>query len=173
MLKILFIGDVVGKIGRKTLRQILPELKKELKVDLTIANAENISHGAGATEKAIKEAMEAGVDWFTCGDHSFDKKKQFSVYDNLPVLRPANYSAGVPGKGYSLISLGVSRRREKTRENSPTEKNEKEPRSRERKILLVNLIGRVFMKMDYDCPFRALDEILSANLEEKNISAII
>ncbi len=187
MIKILFIGDIVGKIGRRTVQQVLPKLKKELKPDLVVANAENISHGSGVTESALKEVMEAGVDWFTCGDHSFKKEKQLGIYDSMPILRPANYSAGVPGKGYSVISISASRTgggeikapliitaasgREGVggiKGDSGILKNNKHD------ILLINLIGRVFMKMDYDCPFRKLDEILAdKDLAGKNFSAII
>ncbi len=180
MLKILFIGDIVGKIGRRAVQQVLPKLKKELKPDLVIANAENISHGSGVTESALREVMEAGVGWFTCGDHSFKKEKQLGIYDSLPILRPANYSAGVPGQGYSVISISASRTGGGEikaplikgvggiKGDSGILKNNKH------NILLINLIGRVFMKMDYDCPFRKLDEILAdKDLAGKNFSAII
>lgn len=146
MLKILFIGDISGNIGRKTVNAILPGLKKKLKPDLVIANAENIAHGTGVTEKTLKEVMEAGVDWFTCGDHSFKREKEFAVYDNLPILRPANYSEDTPGKGHAIITVNKYN------------------------ILLINLIGRVFMDMDYDCPFRKLDEILTGkNMDKKKL----
>lgn len=150
MLKILFIGDISGKIGRETVNKILPKLKRDLKPDLVIANAENIAHGTGVTEKTLKEVMEAGIDWFTCGDHSFDREKEFDVYDNLPILRPANFPPNSPGSGYKVIKIN------------------------KHKILLINLVGRVFMHMDYDCPFRKLDEILSdKSLDKKKLSAII
>jgi len=146
-MNILFIGDIVGKIGREAVKKILPELKKELTVDLVIANAENLAHGKGLTETTIKEMMAAGIDWFTNGDHAFDNKLELYQTD-LPILRPANYSSGVPGKGYAIIeSAGYN-------------------------ILLINLIGRVFMPLNYDCPFRTAEEILT-NLAKKNLSAII
>lgn len=150
MLKILFIGDINGKIGRKTVAKILPKLKKKLRPDLVIANAENIAHGSGVTPETLKEIFSAGVDWATNGDHAFDREKQIKVcYENgLPILRPANYSFSAPGKGYAAIKLG------------------------KHKILLINLIGRVFMHMDYDCPFKKLDEILK-NLADEKFSAII
>ncbi|MBU4252958.1 MAG: YmdB family metallophosphoesterase [Candidatus Omnitrophica bacterium] len=149
-MKVLFIGDICGKIGRKAVAKILPELKKELKPDLVVANVENLAHGKGVTKTTLDEVFEAGVDWATGGDHSFSNHKQAEeIYNgDLPILRPANYSAGVPGKGCSLIKLG------------------------DKKILLINLIGRVFMRMDYDCPFRKLDEIL-ADYAAENLSAII
>jgi metallophosphoesterase (TIGR00282 family) len=150
MLKILFIGDVVGKIGRKTIKKILPKLKRELKPDIIIANAENAAHGAGVNIDSLKELMEAGVDYFTLGDHAFDKEKQFKeIKDaNFPIIRPANFPSGAPGAGYGIIAAGKYN------------------------VLIINLIGRVFMAMDYDCPFRKLDEIL-ASLANRNYSAII
>jgi len=149
-MKILFIGDICGKIGRKAVVKILPKLKKELKPDLVIANAENLAHGKGVTETTLKEMIKAGIDWFTNGDHAFKVQKQIeNVYkSNLPILRPANYSTNAPGQGYAIIS-----------------KNKKQ-------ILLINLIGRVFMQMDYDCPFKKLDEIIAKFAKEK-LSAII
>ena len=150
MLKILFIGDICGKIGRKAIAKILPKLKKELKPDLVIANAENLAHGQGVTETTLKEIMKAGVDWFTNGDHAFKVQKQIdNVYSgSLPILRPANFSANIPGQGHTVITKDKY------------------------KILLINLIGRVFMRMDYDCPFRKLDEILT-KFAKQNLSAII
>jgi len=147
MLKILFIGDIVGKIGRKAVAKILPALKQSLKPDLVIANAENLAHGKGLTESTLKEMMVAGIDWFTNGDHAFDNNPEL-YQTNLPILRPANYAADVPGKGYNLIDIAGH------------------------KVLLINLIGRVFMPLNYDCPFRKFTEILT-NLAKKNLSAII
>jgi len=150
MLKILFIGDVNGKIGRKTVTKILPKLKKSSKIDFVIANAENCAHGSGVNESGLKEMMEAGVDYFTAGDHSFDKLSQTDCFKKMPIIRPANYPAGVPGKGFNIFKIG------------------------KHEILLINLIGRVFMKKDYDCPFRKMDEILAKqSLAGKKISAII
>jgi hypothetical protein len=151
MLKILFIGDINGKIGREAVKKILPKLKKEHKIDLVIANAENIAHGKGLTEPTLKEMLDAGVDWFTSGDHAFDNIKHLDLFDKeFPLLRPANFPPTAPGKGYSLIGL---------------EKH---------KILLINVIGRVFMAFDYDCPFRKIEEILAIEgLSLKNVSAIL
>jgi len=158
MLKILFIGDIVGKIGRNAVQKILPNLKKELSPDLVIANAENIAHGDGVTEKTLKEAINAGIDWFTCGDHAFKKGKEFNIYKSMPILRPANYSKDAPGNGYAVIPINTHLKKGGEGEV----------------ILLINLIGRIFMDMDYDCPFMELDEILAQfNLAEKKFSAII
>jgi hypothetical protein len=150
MLKILFIGDINGKIGRQAVAKILPKLKKELRVDLVIANAENIAHGSGVTEETIKELQAAGVDFMTTGDHAFKTQRDSDVFENLPVIRPANFPPCLPGRGYLLIEY------------------------KKKKIALINLIGRVFMHMDYDCPFRKLDEILAElDLHKNKLSAII
>jgi metallophosphoesterase (TIGR00282 family) len=149
-MNILFIGDIVGKIGRQTIKKIVPKLRKELKIDLVIANAENSAHGSGVTETVLDELMQAKIDFFTSGDHIFKNKKGLSTLENYPIIRPANYPPGVPGKGYKIIEVN------------------------NKKILIINLIGRVFMHQNYDCPFRKLDEILAnINLHEKNIFAII
>jgi len=138
----------MGRIGRVTVEKILKKLKKEEKIDFVIANIENAAHGSGATEDIIKELKKAGVDWFTNGDHAFTRIKQIEIYDKYPIIRPANWSPKAPGKGYSLINF----------------KGEQ--------ILLINLIGRTFMKLDHDCPFHKIDEIL-ANFTNQKLSAII
>lgn len=155
MLNILFIGEANGKIGRQAVKKILPELKKQLKPDLVIINADNLAHGNGISEDTIKEMLEAGVDAFTGGDHSFGNAGSLNLYDsNLPaqadwpLLRPANYSKEAPGRGHLVI-----------------EKNG-------HKILLISLIGQVFMPMNYNNPFIEADKILS-NLANNNLSAII
>ena len=150
MLNILFIGEVNGKIGRRAVQKILPGLKKELKTDFVILNADNLAHGNGVSEATIKEMLAAGVDAFTGGDHCFGNTGSLNVYDgDLPLLRPANYSEKAPGKGFTIIEL----------------KNGQ-------KILLISLIGQIFMSMDHDNPFIKVDEILS-NLANNNLSAII
>jgi len=157
MLNILFIGEANGKIGRRAIQEILPKLKKELKPDLVILNADNLAHGNGVSEATIKEMQKIGVDAFTGGDHCFGNTGSLNVYDSdppngrasLPLLRPANYSENAPGKGFTIIELKNGH-----------------------KILLISLIGQVFMSMDYDSPFNKIDEILS-NLANNNLSAII
>jgi metallophosphoesterase (TIGR00282 family) len=149
-LKILFFGDISGRIGRTAVAKILPSLKKKFNPDLVIANAENIAHGVGVTEKTLQELTDAGVDFFTSGDHIFDKKEAIGILEdkNFPLIRPANYPAGVPGVGVKLFEVGT------------------------KKVLMINLIGRVFLKKNYDCPFKKADEILDDFKNEK-LSAII
>jgi len=150
MLKILFIGDISGKIGRRAIAKLLPKIKKEEKIDFIIANPENVAHGQGITKSTLDELMDTDIDFFTGGDHSFAAKKQLDDIfgGKYPIIRPANYPAGVPGKGYDIVKY------------------------KDHEILIINLIGRVYMRFDYDCPFRKLDEIL-ANFSNRKFSAII
>ena len=149
-MNILLIGDIVGQIGRKTVANILPGLKKEKAIDLVIANAENAAHGSGVTEDIINELAQAGVDYFTTGDHAFRNKKQLDIFDNLPLLRPANFAPDVPGQGYAVI------------------------RQKDKNILLINLIGQIFMPQQYENPFYKLNEILAnKDLHVDKLSAII
>ena len=150
MLNILFIGDINGRIGRKTVIKLLPKIKKQYNIDLTIANGENAAHGAGITNKIAEELNQSGIDWITSGDHAFDQTKQLTVYDKKGILRPVNYPPQSPGIGYSLISVG------------------------RHQVLLINLIGRVFMEKLVDCPFQKIKKILNEfSLLSKKISAII
>lgn len=144
-IKILMFGDVMGGIGRKAIDQVLPKLKKEFKPDLIIANAENIAHGKGVTKNTLDELIKSGVNFFTSGDHIFSKKEVIPLLEqeDTMIIRPANYPPDVPGLGYKIIEIGT------------------------RKILIINLIGRVFMKNDYDCPFRKIDQILEEVKKEK------
>lgn len=137
-LKVLFIGDIVGKSGRRGVKEILPGLRKKRGIDLVIANCENLAHGKGISQETIREMMGAGVDVFTSGNHVWDKKEGIPLLDNpsFQILRPANYPPGVTGRG--MLSLTVK----------------KQP------VAIMNLIGRVFMKHDFDDPFRAFDALL-------------
>lgn len=149
-LKVLMFGDVCGKIGRKAVAKILPELKKKYNPDLVIANVENLAHGKGTTVKTLEEMTAAGVDFFTSGDHAFDKNEVNVILEerDSSLIRPANFPEGVPGKGEKVFEIGT------------------------KKVLVVNLLGRVFMKSQYDCPFKKTDEILE-KYKDENLSAII
>ena len=122
ILKILFIGDVVGRIGRKAVTDYLAENKS--KYDFVILNAENASHGFGLTQKNYNQLSNAGVDCFTSGNHIWDKKEIFNYIDNAEKLvRPLNYPNGARGEGYRFFNIGDNN-----------------------KICVMNFLGRVFMQ---------------------------
>ena len=149
-MNILFIGDIVGKIGRKTIGKILPKLKKVKKIDFVIANAENAAHGSGMTVKTTEELLSYGIDFITSGDHAYRRLKQVEIFDKYPVIAPANFSRAPISAGYKLITI------------------------KKKNILIINLIGRALMKTAFECPFYKLDEILvNFPLPSKNLSAII
>ncbi len=106
-----------------------------------------MAHGMGITEKTLKEVLEAGIDLVTSGDHAWDQKEISSLLEDkkMPLIRPANFPPDNPGQGYRLMEI------------------------RTKKILVINLIGRVFMRQQYDCPFRKADEILEEAGEEAEI----
>ncbi len=137
-MRLLFIGDLVGKPGRDCLAKYLPELRKEQHFDLVIANVENAAGGVGMTKNVFKELINNGVDVLTGGNHIWDRKDIFSFIDNEPrMIRPANYPPETtPGKGYVLVKKqGIQ-------------------------VAAMNLIGRVFMN-PVDCPFRCTERELS------------
>ena len=137
-MKILVIGDIIGKPGRRAVRELLPGLRHELGADMVIANAENAAGGFGLTAETAEELLKAGCDVFTSGNHIWAQKDFLTHLDGaLPVVRPANYPEGVPGRGYLV------------KDN----------------VMVVNLIGRTFMGIA-DCPFRTMDRLLE-NIEPK------
>jgi len=146
-MKILFFGDVIGQPGRQAIKKILPVWQKKYQADLVIANGENLAHGLGTTEKSLKEILEAGVDLATNGDHAWSQRetRQLLANKDIPLIRPANFPPGLPGQGCRLIEV------------------------RTKRVLVINLIGRVFMHQDYDCPFRKADQILEEKGEEADI----
>ncbi len=150
VLTILFIGDVVGKIGRRCVAKVLPEIREEYRPDLVLANAENVAHGKGVTEQTFKELLEAGIDFCTSGNHVFSKNEAVSLLgrSSTPLIRPANFPPGTPGEGSRVIEVGS------------------------RKVLIVNLQGRVFMKEAVDDPFRTFDEIMIRH-NQNDLAAII
>ncbi len=147
-INILFLGDIIGKSGRKIVKEFLPEYKKSNEIDLVIANGENLAGGFGITEKTANEMFRIGIDVFTSGNHIWDKKEglQF-IKSEERIIRPANYPPGVPGRGYNVFK----------RKNT--------------KIAILNLEGRVFMGSK-DCPFRKADEIINI-LKNEDVKIII
>jgi len=147
MTKILFIGDIVGYIGREAVKKILPTLIRKHKPNLVIANAENLAHGKGVTEVTLKEMQKAGVNYFTSGNHIFSRKNFADILDNkdFNILRPANYPEQMAGMGEKVINIS------------------------QKKVLLVNLIGRVFLKENFDCPFKKFDKIFKKYYDKVDI----
>jgi len=132
-LRILMMGDVIGKPGRSAAKQLLPGLLHEYGIDLVIANGENSAGGLGITLATAQELLDYGVDVITTGNHVWAKREIIPYLDGeLPILRPLNYPPGAPGRGFLLTEHA----------------------------LVVNLMGRVFMG-EIDCPFRAMDRLLS------------
>jgi len=106
-MRIAFIGDIVGRPGRKIIKENLKKLREEYSIDYVIANGENASHGFGLTVKNCDELMKAGIDLITGGNHTFDKKKDMlALLETNHVLRPDNYPHGVPGRGVHITTIG-------------------------------------------------------------------
>ena len=102
-MKLLFIGDIVGKPGRKAVRYFLPRLRESLDLDFVIANGENMAGGSGVTPSTANEVFESGVDVMTCGDHLWDKREVVSLLKNEPrFVRPNNYPQDTPGQGFCI-----------------------------------------------------------------------
>lgn len=118
----------------------MPELKQKYSPDLILANAENISHGRGISEESINELTKAGINFFTSGNHIYAQPAILPKLEDkkFPVIRPANFPPGNPGRGYQVIET-----------------------AKMQQVLIINLMGRVFMRHNYDCPFRTLDQILN------------
>jgi len=143
-LRILAIGDIIGKPGRKAVEEILPGLYSEYNIDLVIGNGENAAGGLGLTPSTAEELFNSGIDVITTGNHIWAYKEIISYLDSGPaLLRPLNYPPTNPGRGYLL-------------------KNN---------ALIVNLVGRVFIS-HFDCPFRAMDQLLT-EFKHKSIPIIV
>lgn len=150
-MKILIFGDIMGSIGRRAIAAALPDLKKKYKPDLVLANGENLAHGKGMTAGVVEEVLAAGVDCITGGNHSFAADGNAVLADPQyqgRVIRPANYPPGTPGDGVAVLTTGAFR------------------------VLVVNLLCRVFMPPVADDPFRSIDAILEERRGEK-FSAIL
>ena len=105
-MKVLFIGDIVGKPGRKAVRYFLPRLRETLGLDFIVANGENSAGGSGITPATASEIFEAGVDVITCGDHLWDQREVVSLLNNEPrFVRPENYPEGTPGQGFCVQQI--------------------------------------------------------------------
>lgn len=139
-MNILAIGDVVGSIGCRFLREHLPQLKKYKGIDLVIANGENSADGNGITPSSAEYLFSSGVTVITAGNHTFRRKECYELFDSEDcLLRPANFPAGTPGKGICIVDMGRVQ------------------------VGVINLMGVVYME-NLDCPFATADALLKKEL---------
>ena len=136
-MRVLAIGDLVGENGVKKLKETLPKIREQEKIDFVIVNAENSAGGMGITTKIFNELKELKVDAITMGNHTWGKKDIFSFADDPKLLRPANYAPNVPGHGYGIFDC------------------------KGKKICVVNLIGRTDMNVLSENPFLKMNDILN------------
>lgn len=152
-MNLLIIGDIFGRPGRTALKALLPELKEKHQIDYTIVNGENSAHGKGITPKVMQELLDAGADFITTGNHIWSQESIYETLDDpaAPIIRPANFLQDnngyhLPGRGHALIT-------------APNGK----------KLLIINLMGRVFTKMNIDCPFHTAEKIIADHGAEADI----
>ena len=137
-MRLLFLGDIVGRSGRTAVIERLGGLRSDLKLDFVVINAENSASGFGMTGPIATELLEAGADVLTLGDHAFDQKDMLRHIDGEPrILRPLNFAKGAPGRGFGIFEA-----------------------TRGRKVAVAVALGRVFMNRPFDDPFSALDTAL-------------
>ncbi len=145
-MKVLLVGDIVGKVGRRMLKEAIPTMKSAYGVDMIVANGENSAGGNGITHEIMDDLLSSGVDVLTSGNHIFDKKEVFDFLDDVPsLLRPLNLPEGTPGHGYVISTIGVV------------------------PVAVVNLSGRAFMPYQYDDPLTAIDKVLNTLKPEVQI----
>ena len=145
-MKILVVGDVVGEGGVYKIKSILPKLKQEEEIDFVVTNGENSAGGMGITEKNYRDILAAGTNVVTMGNHTWGKKDIFKFIDEPQIIRPANYTKGVPGKGYVILECN------------------------NKKIAVINLIGRVDVNVLSENPFKVANDIIE---EIKNKADLI
>jgi len=141
-MKILFLGDVVGRSGRTAIIDRLKQLRSDWALDFVVVNAENATSGAGLSPDHAKVLLEAGADCLTLGDHAFDQKDMLQFIETEPrIVRPVNFAKGAPGRGHAIFDAG-----------------------RGRKILVAQMLGQVFMKRPYDDPFGGIEQLLKTHI---------
>lgn len=137
-MKILFLGDVMGRAGRTAVAERLPELRRDWDLDFVVVNGENATSGAGLSPEHARGLLDAGADVVTLGDHAFDQRDMLGFIESEPrILRPLNYAKDAPGKGARLYKA-----------------------RRGQKVLVAQVLGQVFMKRPFDDPFSAIDTVL-------------
>ena len=150
-MRLLFLGDVVGRAGRRAVSENLPRLRDEWRLDFVVVNGENASSGMGLSGAHAKLLIEAGADCVTLGDHAFDQKEMLQFIDSEPrILRPLNFAKGAPGRGHRVFSD-----------------------RRGRKVLVAQVLGNVFMKRAFDDPFSTVDAVLRQHVMGGAVQAAI
>jgi metallophosphoesterase (TIGR00282 family) len=134
-LRILFVGDIYGRPGREAVGHFVPLLRRDKKIDFVVGNVENAAGGRGLTDPVAKELFAAGIDVFTLGNHTWDRKETLPLLQDLRILRPANYPPSLPGKGLGVYPVNGKR------------------------VAVLQLMGRLHLDT-IDCPFRAADALL-------------
>ncbi|MGD9743773.1 MAG: YmdB family metallophosphoesterase, partial [Dongiaceae bacterium] len=149
-MRILFLGDLVGRTGRQAAVEALPRLRRDLALDFVVVNGENAAHGFGITERICEELYAAGADVVTTGNHVWDQKETAGFIGNDGrLLRPENFPAGTPGRGYGIYTARNGRA-----------------------VLVANLMGRLFMD-PLDDPFAAAERILATARLGRDLAAIL
>ncbi|MGV6847076.1 MAG: TIGR00282 family metallophosphoesterase [Marinibacterium sp.] len=150
-MRLLFLGDVVGRSGRVAIMQHLPALRKDWRLDFIAVNGENATGGMGLSAAHAATFFEAGADCVTLGDHAFDQKDMLQAIEaDARILRPLNYAKTAPGRGHRVFSTTSGR-----------------------KVLVLQVLGQVFMKRAFDDPFSAVDAVLRAHPRGGIAQAII
>ncbi|WP_424965010.1 MULTISPECIES: TIGR00282 family metallophosphoesterase [unclassified Dinoroseobacter] len=140
-MRLLFLGDVMGRAGRSAIAEDLPRLRAAWKIDFAVVNGENASNGAGLTPDHAKKLLAAGADCVTLGDHAFDQRDMLQFIESEPrILRPMNFAKDAPGRGHRIYTA-----------------------SQGRKVLVTQVLGQVFMKRPFSDPFSDLDRVLRAH----------
>ena len=148
-MRILYLGDVVGRAGRQAIIDRLPGLRTDWRLDFVVVNGENATGGMGLSGDHAKLLLSAGADCITLGDHAFDQKDMLQFIETEPrVLRPVNYAKEAPGRGHRVFADG-----------------------RGRKVLVTQVLGQVFMKRAFDDPFSAVDPVLKAHVPGGGVQA--
>ncbi len=150
-MRILFLGDIVGRSGRNAVSDYVKARKQACRIDCVIANGENAAHGFGIRQNICDQLFEAGVDVITLGNHTFDQKDDLQLYDREKrLIRPLNYPRNTPGHGFIMHEIPSSGK----------------------KILVVNMMGRIYMEQNDD-PFVCMEDLLKFYKIGNNIDAII
>lgn len=151
-MKILYIGDIMGRIGREMLAETLPGLIEEKAIDFVVAQSENVSHGKGMLPKHMAELKACGVDFFSGGNHSFKRPQLLSALENPiePVIGPANATGDYPGLGWKIAETELG------------------------KVLVVTLLGSVFPPdLEISSPLKRIDEILEETKDEQLVARVV